>query len=382
VAEYIQTTARSILRKSKLTDSWFVSRYGMNLYRGCEHACAYCDGRAEKYRVEGDFGRRIEVKENAPELLRRELARVKERGFVFIGGGVCDAYQPAEERFGLARACLEIVRDRGLPAHVLTKSVLVERDADLLQAINEQAGAIVSMSISSLDPEHQRIFEPGCAAVEERLACLARFRELGLGVGVMLMPVLPLLSDSAAQLEAAARRFAEVGVDFVLPGGLTLKRGRQMDHMLEVLGGHDPSLVQRYRALYPGRDRWGNARADYYADLEARFARALLGHGLSPRIPHRLYRGRVERNVEVAMVLAHIHDLLRMQGQKKQAYATASRRILELGIRQDVSDLADHGMLESLPGIGPGIAGLITELLSTGRCEYYEDLIVKPAVDR
>ena len=375
MAEYVLKKARSILRKSKLTDSWFVSRYGMNLYRGCEHACAYCDGRAERYRVEGDFGRRVEVKENAPELLRRELARVKERGFVFLGGGVCDAYQPAEERHGLARRCLELVRDRGLPAHVLTKSVLVERDADLLQEINEQAGAIVSMSVSSLDREHQRLFEPGCPAVEERLACLARLRGRGLGVGVMLMPVLPLLSDSPAQLDAAARRFAEVGVDFVVPGGLTLKRDRQMDHMLAVLGRLDPELVRRYRALYPAGDRWGNARGDYYAGLEGRFARALLGHGLCPRIPHRLYRGRVERNVEVAMVLAHIHDLSRMRGQKKPAYATASRRILELGTRQDVSDLADHGMLESLPGVGPGIARLITELLSTGRCERYEELI-------
>jgi DNA repair photolyase len=57
--------AKSILRKYKKIDSWFISKYGMNLYRGCTHNCIYCDGRSEKYSVEGEFGDNVEVKINA-----------------------------------------------------------------------------------------------------------------------------------------------------------------------------------------------------------------------------------------------------------------------------------------------------------------------------
>ena len=119
MGNYHEKSARTILSKSKITDSWFVSKYGMNLYRGCEHACAYCDGRAEKYHVEGDFGRDIQVKQNAPDLLRKELGRLKERGMIFVGGGVCDAYQPAEQKYQLTRRCLEVILERGLPVQTL-----------------------------------------------------------------------------------------------------------------------------------------------------------------------------------------------------------------------------------------------------------------------
>ena len=99
--------AKSVLIKRKHIDSWFVSLYGMNLYRGCQHNCAYCDGRAEGYYVEGEFGRDIWVKINAPEILRRELDPARRRkplkgGYFFLGGGVGDSYQPLEETYDLS----------------------------------------------------------------------------------------------------------------------------------------------------------------------------------------------------------------------------------------------------------------------------------------
>ena len=103
---YHEIVAKSILRRSTVVDPWFVGRCGSNLYRGCEHGCAYCDGRAERYHVAGDFARDIQVKGNALELARDELARLREPGFLFIGGGVCDAYQPAERHYRLARGLI------------------------------------------------------------------------------------------------------------------------------------------------------------------------------------------------------------------------------------------------------------------------------------
>ena len=135
-ASWREVRAKSLLRKGSRVDSWFLAGCGLNLYRGCAHDCAYCDGRAEKYAVEGEFGREVAVKVNAPELLRRELAPPRGRaasagrapaGYVLLGGGVGDSYQPAEERYRLARSALELLLELGRPVHVLTKSILVER---------------------------------------------------------------------------------------------------------------------------------------------------------------------------------------------------------------------------------------------------------------
>jgi len=91
--------AKSILRKHKKIDSWFISHYGMNLYRGCSHNCAYCDGRSEGYYVDGEFGEDVTAKVNAIEVLRRELDPKRKRiplkrSFIMVGGGVGDSYQP------------------------------------------------------------------------------------------------------------------------------------------------------------------------------------------------------------------------------------------------------------------------------------------------
>jgi len=118
--------AKSILRKQKKIDSWFLSRYGMNLYRGCTHNCVYCDGRAEGYYVEGEFGSDVAVKINALEVLRRELDPRRKRtpykpGYVMVGGGVGDSYQPVEEKYELTRKTLLLLSEKKLPFQILTK---------------------------------------------------------------------------------------------------------------------------------------------------------------------------------------------------------------------------------------------------------------------
>lgn len=164
----IETRAKSLLRKQKKIESWFVSRYGMNLYRGCTHNCAYCDGRAEKYRVQGEYGRDVEVKVNAAQLLKKELDPSRRRiplkkGFVFVGGGVCDTYQPAEQTCGLTRGALEILADSNFPVHILTKSTLVLRDAELIRKINTNTRAMVSFSFFIRGSGDQPDFRAGRA---------------------------------------------------------------------------------------------------------------------------------------------------------------------------------------------------------------------------
>ena len=123
--------AKSILRKYKKIDSWFISRYGMNLYRGCIHNCIYCDGRSEGYYVDGEFGEDVTVKINAIEILRQELDPKRKRtpfkrSFMIIGGGVGDSYQPIEEKYQLSRRALELVDEYNFSVHVLNKSTLIK----------------------------------------------------------------------------------------------------------------------------------------------------------------------------------------------------------------------------------------------------------------
>ncbi|GAI64688.1 unnamed protein product [marine sediment metagenome] len=172
--------AKSVLRKYKKIDSWFLSRYGMNLYRGCTHNCIYCDGRAEGYYVDGEFGEDVTVKVNAIEILRREFDPKRKRtpfkqGFVMIGGGVGDSYQPIEKTYQLSRKVLELMGEYNFPIHILTKSTLIKRDIDILKKINRKSKTIVSLSFSSVDDKISAIFEPGVPLPSERLKTLTYF---------------------------------------------------------------------------------------------------------------------------------------------------------------------------------------------------------------
>jgi DNA repair photolyase len=302
---YHEIEAKSVLRRSTVGDPWFLGRFGSNLYRGCEHGCTYCDGRAERYYVTGNFARDIQVKQNAVELARNELARMREPGLLFIGGGVCDAYQPAEVRYGLARGLLGICREKRIPVHVLTKSALVERDLDLLAAINKDTRAVLSFSIASPDEHHREVFEPGAAPLAERWRLLAAARSLGISTGVMAMPILPGLSDSPDAINALVAKARAVGVDFLCPGGLTLRPGIQKDGFFAVLESAYPELVVGYGRLFHAERASGIPDPRYLERLDRRCREALAKQGMPGRMPWRLFHGLVPAYTELAVLLEH-----------------------------------------------------------------------------
>ncbi len=306
--------ARSILRDSGRTDSWFIARHGMNLYRGCQHACAYCDGRTERYRVAGDFSRDIVVKSNALSVLAGELDRLVEPGFVFLGGGVSDAWQPAEAEHRLARGALDLLLERGLPVHVLTKSALVERDLERLQAIQQRSRAILSFSIQTLDESVRQRYEPGAAPIAQRWRLLERAKAMGLVTGVMAMPVLPGISDQPEAIDALLARAADAGVDFVLCSGLTLRPGAQKQAMLDALSCHHPDLIHGYRTVYQADLASGAPDPRYGQRVTDRFHAALQRHGLPDRVPRHVFANLLPQYAEAAVLLEHRQHELERQG--------------------------------------------------------------------
>jgi DNA repair photolyase len=151
---------KTALRKSRLVDPWFVGKYSFSPYQACAHGCAYCDGRAERYWVNGEFDRDIVVRRNAAEVLAREAAKLRERGIVFVGSGISDAYQPPEASERLMPACGRGLADHRLPATILTKSSLIARDLDLWAELDAAAGFVLMMSLVTLDDALRRLEAP------------------------------------------------------------------------------------------------------------------------------------------------------------------------------------------------------------------------------
>jgi DNA repair photolyase len=207
----LEDHSRSILSHNDSPDLGF--RWSVNPYRGCVHACAYCYARpTHEYLDLGagtDFDTKIVYKPRAAELLRGAFDAPSWKGEVVVFSGVTDCYQPFEARLGLTRACLEVCLEYRNPVGVISKSALVERDADLLAALVREASAAVSVSLAFSDAAVARAIEPWAPSPERRLAVVERLARAGVPVGVMVAPIIPGLNDR--QLPEVLRRAREAG---------------------------------------------------------------------------------------------------------------------------------------------------------------------------
>jgi DNA repair photolyase len=271
--------AKTLLSSVKEPDAWFGIKYTMNLYRGCTHRCVYCDSRSECYQIE-DFDGEVLVKANALELLRKELAHKRIKGYIGTGS-MNDPYQPVERTARLTGRALEIIAEFGFPVHILTKSDLVLRDAETLLAINARAGpagAVASFTITTADDELSREVEPGAPPSSARFAAMAELAKRGIRTGVMLMPVLPFIEDSVGNVTAITTRAAECGASHVVLGlGMTL-RDRQRAYYYAQLDRLFPGLSVTYGRRFGERY---HANAQNEPRLEAAFSELAARYGLA-----------------------------------------------------------------------------------------------------
>jgi len=200
--------SKSIVTRNTSPDVGFEA--GINPYRGCEHGCSYCYARPTHeylgFSSGVDFESRIMVKFDAAALLRAELSKPSWRPQVVNMSGVTDCYQPAERKFGITRACLEVFLEFMNPVAIVTKNALVTRDIDLLAQLAEQNAAAVFVSITSLDLGLNRAMEPRTSPPGQRLEAIRKLSNAGIPAGVMVAPVIPGLNEHeiARILEAAA----------------------------------------------------------------------------------------------------------------------------------------------------------------------------------
>jgi DNA repair photolyase len=275
-----EITAKTLLSSARQPDPWFGIKYTMNLYRGCQHQCIYCDSRSECYQIE-DFNRDVLVKANALDLLRDELPRKRVKGTVGTGS-MNDPYMPLEAKLNMTGRALEIIADYRFPIHVITKSDLVLRDADILADIG-RVYAAVSFTVTAHDDDLSRKLEPGAPPTSRRFAALATLSARGIYTGVTMMPILPLIEDNAENIAGIVAQAAAAGAAYIMPGfGMTL-RDRQRAYYYDQLDRLFPGLREQYQARFG--DRY-SAAANNAKKLEHLFGELCDRHGIATRMKH------------------------------------------------------------------------------------------------
>lgn len=225
------------------------ARNGMNLYRGCQHGCIYCDARSRCYQMNHVF-EDIEVKGNAIELLESAL-KSKRKPCMIGTGGMSDPYIPLESQLRMTRKALELIDKYGFGVAIQTKSTGILRDMDLLQSINSRAKTVVQMTLTTCDEELCRKIEPNVSTTRERVEALKQFQDAGIPKIVWLCPILPFLNDAAENIRGILDYCIEAGVKGIINFGigLTLRDGNR-DYFYAQLDRHFPGLKEQYIRTY------------------------------------------------------------------------------------------------------------------------------------
>lgn len=222
---------------------------GMNVYRGCQHGCIYCDSRSVCYGFTHPF-EDVEIKINAPQLL--ESALRKKRKKCMIGtGAMSDPYMPLENSYKITHQCLSIIDKYGFGVTVLTKSSRVLNDLDLLKSINNKAKAVVQMTLTTFNEELCKILEPNVSTTKERFETLMTLKENGIPTVVWLCPILPFINDSEENLRGILDYCIQANVKGIICFGMgvTLREGDR-EYFYKALDHFFPGLKQKYMKTY------------------------------------------------------------------------------------------------------------------------------------
>ena len=265
--QFLKDSSRSLITYNDSPDVGFEA--SINPYRGCEHGCIYCYARPTHeylgFSAGLDFETKILVKEDAPELLRKELASRRWKPKILAISGVTDPYQPIERRLELTRRCLEVLAEFRNPVMIVTKNQLVARDVDLFKQLAEHRAVAVFVSVTTLDADLARVMEPRTSTPQNRLAAIETLANAGVPVGVMVAPTIPGLTDHEmhsiimAAVNAGARYagYVVVRLPFAvkelfenwLEEHFPDRRKKVLSHIRDMRGGklNDPNFGSRMR---------------------------------------------------------------------------------------------------------------------------------------
>lgn len=245
-------------------DDFFYADWNMNLYRGCNHGCIYCDSRSQCYHL--DRFDTVRPKENALSLLEGEL-RAKRKPGIITMGAMSDPYNPLEASLHLTRGALDLMLRYGFGAAFTTKSPLCARDADLLANISRRAPVCARLTITCADDDLCRRIEPHVAPSSQRFAALQQLSEAGVYAGVWLNPVLPFITDTEENIISILRQTAAAGGKFVVCFfGMTLRSGNR-EYYFDALQRDFPGIRDKYLSAFGNAYECGSPDAQRLYDL-------------------------------------------------------------------------------------------------------------------
>jgi DNA repair photolyase len=387
---YKEYNCKNMLRVHKYIDNWFWGSASVSPYKACEHGCHYCDGRSQKYHASEDFDQVIHVKINGPEVLKKELHKMfppqrkitdfaqknekqvkRIKTVVMISSGISDAYQPAERKYKLTKKVLELLAEYRIPTYVMTKSDLILRDLDMLEIINERSWCNVSFSVSTLEDNISRVFEPKTSPPKRRLDAMKIIAEKDILTGITYIPIIPYITDTDEQLRDTIKTSKRNGAKYILAGTMTM-RDLQAKRFYEILKKHYPELVDKYRKLYiKGYEPHG----EYIHILNQKVKSLCRKYNIQNYIPRYIPDIELKKNLEVSTMLFLCAYFLSFD-EKGHYQAEPYRRLGQTieDMKENIEDIYENGKLDDIKGMGGTIKKLIVEFLETGSSGYLEEL--------
>jgi DNA repair photolyase len=226
-------SAKTIISQYAKVNPWFGINYNMNIYKGCCHGCIYCDSRSQCYGI--DNFDKVRVKENAIQLIRKELQSKRKTGVVGTGA-MSDPYNPFEKDLLLTRNALEQINAFNFGLAIATKSNLITRDIDILRKIKEHSPIIIKMTITTIDDELCKKIEPNVCLSSERFSAIQKLTQNGIFTGILLMPILPFINDNEENIVGIVRKASQCGAKFIYTYGMGVTlRQNQRDYFYNEL---------------------------------------------------------------------------------------------------------------------------------------------------
>jgi DNA repair photolyase len=265
--EFFPDKSKSLIAYNDSPDVGFDA--SINPYRGCEHGCVYCYARPTHeylgFSSGLDFETKILVKEDAPELLRKELSSPKWQPQLIALSGNTDCYQPVEKQKQITRRCLEVLLEFRNPVIIITKNHLVTRDIDVLSELARLDCIGVTISVTTLDHKLSSLLEPRASRPARRLAAIQALAEAGVPVGYLQAPMIPGLTDveapaigvAAAKAGASFSGYVALRLPFAVKSLFEQwldqhypdKKQKILNRVREIRGGklNDPNFKSRMR---------------------------------------------------------------------------------------------------------------------------------------
>ncbi len=248
---YKKVTCKTAL--NKLNSNYLPYNWDLNIYRGCSHRCQYCYALySHQYLNAGDFFGDIFIKENIAEALEEQLMKKSWKHEVVNLGGVTDSYQPIEAVEKIMPDILKLLIKYRTPVSISTKSKLLLRDQELFEELAAVVGAHVAISVTTFDEKLQKKLEPGSSSTSERFEILEAFKGTKVMTGVLMMPILPYLTDNQKNLRALFNAAQETEADYVIPGLLNLRQPTK-GHFLNFIKTAFPEHYSAYINYYSGK---------------------------------------------------------------------------------------------------------------------------------